>query len=61
MAQLGSVPDRQLEISSSHTGRSMVLCRAWLAVVGLEEEEAVAVVVGEVSQAWEWGLDCRAD
>ena len=38
----------------------MVLYRAWLAVVGLEEE-AVAVVVGEVSQAWEWGLDCRAD
>ena len=59
MAQLGSVPDRQLEISSSHTGRSMVLYRAWLAVVGLEEEEAV--VEGEVSQAWEWGLDCRAD
>ena len=60
MAQLGSVPDRQLEISSSHTGRSMVLYRAWLAVVGLEEE-AVVVEVGEVSQAWEWGLDCRAD
>ena len=59
MAQLGSVPDRQLEISSSHTGRSMVLYRAWLAVVGLEEEEAV--VEGEVSQAWEWGLGCRAD
>ena len=38
----------------------MVLYRAWLAVVGLEEE-AVVVEVGEVSQAWEWGLDCRAD
>ena len=43
MAQLGWVLDRQLEVSSSRTGRSMVLYRAWLAVVVQEE----AVVVGE--------------
>ena len=38
----------------------MVLYRAWLAVVGREEEEE-AVVVAEVCQAWELVLDCRAD
>ena len=58
MAQLGSVPDRQLEISSSHTGRSMVLYRAWPVVADQEEEEAV---VAEVSPASGWALDCRAD
>ena len=41
----------------------MVLYRAWLAVVGREEEEEVVVVaeVAEVCQAWELVLDCRAD
>ena len=37
----------------------MVLYRAWLAVVGREEE--VAAVVEEVCQGWELVWDCRAD